>query len=180
MSGAAPGAPVAKLFGMAVILSLVIGLISFIVLIVGEANFAVPRKPEQSEAWKPETFKVLGYILAISTFLAMVLYAFFQWGIAHSLRRTGLSVSILVFGVLELAGIVTLFIMAAQQEGFMNQGGRAGNYLAVPIQMLLLRTKEFNPNWFVVGIAGFLCLWFLVQSFILRHAVKRAMTRQPD
>jgi hypothetical protein len=180
----APADSLAKVFGIIVSLVVSVGFVVFIILIVGEVSSGQAVRVrigggDKSEPWKPETFKTLGYVLVISIFVAMVLFTFFQWAVALKLRRTAMSVCILVFLVLEVAGIVALFVMALKLEGFMNPGAQpSGEYLATPVKMLIIPKEKRWAEWLIVGTSTFLCLWFLVQSLVLRHAAKRAMTRQ--
>src|SRR5262249_16104677 len=120
----APGDSLAKIFGIIISLVVSVGIVIFIILIVGEVSSVQALRArvggDKAEPWKPDTFKALGYVLVISIFVGMVLSTFFQWAVALKLRQTALSVCILVFLVLQVAGVVSLFVMALKQEGFMN------------------------------------------------------------
>jgi hypothetical protein len=178
MSCAAPGQSASKLFGILVALVLLLGVVFFVLLMVGEQKNRLTSRENESQAWAPEIGRLLGYGLVISIFLAMLLFTAFQCAMAYHLRKRILAGCVLVFLILQLAGIITLFVLASKEEGLWLPGTvfgskialiRPGRYLTLPFVMLILK------KWWTLGISSFLCLWFLVQSLLLRHAVKRAM-----
>jgi hypothetical protein len=167
MSCAVPGESGAKPWGIGAAFCLFVSLVVFMLLMA--ADLTNRRAQHPNDRWNPETIKILGYTFAGGIFLAKILFTGCLWGIARHFLKTGLSITLFLFLLLELAGVITLFVYFVKDVPLGNPG--AGTVISAPIDML------YSKKWYSIGISSGLCVLFLIQVLMVRATITRAMSR---